>query len=96
MFKLKDKIVCIDDAPPVQGWNHGFQEWPKLNREYTVKRCYQWNNTWGVLLEEIKNKPVFIPLLGGKAEPGFGIYRFRKIQESESTNEVEQELKLAA
>lgn len=93
MLKTGDKVKCVDMTPPKQGWGL-FKELPTEGNEYTVRRCYQWDNTWGVLLNEIKNPSIYIEILQGRAEVGFGIWRFQKINNSPNKVVINSELEL--
>ena len=77
-FKVGDKVVCINDTvdPRIK---EVFGEWVIKDKEYTVRGTRNGlHGHFGVLLEEIKNKSIPIPELGGKAEPGFAEWRFSK------------------
>ena len=91
MFKQGDKVICTNDLPPLQGWNHCFKQWPVKGDKYTVRRCYQaLNGDWGVLLEEIKNPPIFHTVLNGNIEPGFSHNRFRKVEDLSTLIKTEE------
>lgn len=82
MFKQGDIVICTNDLPPLQGWEHAFKQWPIKGDKYTIRRCYQTlTGDWGVLLEELKNPSKPQPALGGNVEPGFSHSRFRKVED---------------
>jgi hypothetical protein len=90
MFKVGEKVVCVD-AKPNQKASQFYSEWLVEGKEYTVRRCE--GSLVGqvrVLLEEVKNDPVFVAELQGKVEPGFAAYRFKSVEAMyEKEEEVE-------
>lgn len=95
-FKPGDKVVCIDDSFPDKMTKEMFDEiyknWIKKDNFYIIRSTRNSLNGWfGVLLEEIRNPSVFMDALGGKAEPGFAEWRFRKVEEKKLEETVEQE-----
>lgn len=83
MFSIGDKVQCIDDmvAPDkVEITKHIYVNWVKKGEEYTIREVYDNDGIVpGVLLEEVHNFPVEIPLTGKIQEPAFATWRFRKI-----------------
>ena len=93
MLKKGDKVVCVDDKVPdnmsVDSFNTIYQEWIKEGETYTIRATRNSFNGWfGVLLNEVTNPSVFMGALGGKTEPGFAEWRFRKIEEKEMEETV--------
>lgn len=81
MLKSGDRVVCIDDKFPKEVL-HLFKEFPVQGREYTIRSTRNSTNGWfGVLLQEIKNPSIEVPVLLGKAEPGFAEWRFKNLDE---------------
>ena len=80
MFKVGQKVVCINDTPhPDRPIRPGVKI-PKKNKIYTIRDIYVTNNSkiLALILEEIKNDPH--PSWG--KELGFTASRFRPIDES--------------
>jgi hypothetical protein len=67
--------------------------WVVQDKEYTI-RGFQENDgiALGILLEEITNPIVFIPILKRFQEPAFAEWRFRKLASSEAMVEVNSEI----
>lgn len=95
MFKIGQKVICINDTPiPGQPIRPGIAI-PKKDKIYTVRDVYQtkMDGYWAILVEEIKNPPS--PVWG--KELGFRAIRFREIDDSYKFAEgvlqrVEQEI----
>lgn len=72
------KVLCINDSRPPSAKH--FQQWVEVGETYTVTReegsLYQGKR---YLLKELKNKPVWVPELMTKCEPGFSASRFIEI-----------------
>jgi hypothetical protein len=82
MFKPGEKIVCVDAKPAVEGVMSHFKYWVEDRQTYTVRSTRNgFTGHMGVLLEELKNPPILIEQLGGKAEPGYAEWRFRRLEE---------------
>ena len=61
---------------------------------YTLRRTTgSLVNEVGVLLNEIKNPPVFIPELGGRVEPSYGRKRFVEVDDSMNILEEKSSIK---
>lgn len=76
MFKVGQEVYCIDTSDP-HNVRQYFQEWVQESTQYTVRRCEgSMQGGTRVLLDELKNDPVFVPEIGGKAEQGFAGKRF--------------------
>jgi len=95
-FYIGDKVICIDSSmrpEAVQELKRTVPNWIVKDQEYTI-RGFQDNDgiALGILLEEITNPPIYIPLLGRVQEPAFADWRFRKLKQSESMVEVVSEI----
>lgn len=90
MFRAGEKIICTDAS----GRPDGFDYWVIKDKEYIVRRCEgTLDEGQRVLLVGLKNKSVYIPELGGKAEIGFSVRRFRRPSEmGEIAEEVVEEM----
>lgn len=94
MFKVGDKVVCVDDITNlhVDHIHLYYSEWLMENKIYTIRAINEepnWPGVFGVLLEEIK----------GHVDPrnyveyGFSIKRFRKLEPpKEELREIEEVL----
>ena len=78
------KIICVDDSiraelmPTVIKY---YKNWVIRNKVYTVREVVTNNGIVdGVLLNEIRNEPIYIELIDKKQEPAFGMFRFRLLQ----------------
>jgi hypothetical protein len=92
MFKVGQKIVCVDASPNEKVANL-YQEWVVKYKEYTVRRAEgSLDGIQRILLEEVRNSPVFFPALGGKAEPGFAATRFKTVESLLEEESVEEEM----
>ena len=94
MFNIGDKVICIDDSIPahmVGEIENDFEMWIKKGKEYTI-RSFNDNDgiVVGVLLEEVLNFPKYFRLLCRSQEPSFKLDRFRKKEENEITEKVEE------
>lgn len=87
------RYICIDDTRNEASVH--FQNWVEKDKEYTVRRIEgSLDGTQRVLLNEVRNKPIFIAELGGHAEPGFSVERFRLLDDNtlQEVVEVEEEM----
>jgi hypothetical protein len=89
-FKPGMKVVCIDGDFSMHPmiFEH-YQSLPKQDQVYTIRKVRPMGAEGGVLLEEIKNDPVFFVHFQGKLEPAFHPRRFVPLDEFES-EEVEE------
>lgn len=95
-FYIGDRVACIDSSirpEAMEELKRTVPNWVVQDKEYTV-RGFQDNNgiALGMLLEEIINPLVYIPLLGRVQEPAFAEWRFRKLAPDESMVEVVYEV----
>ncbi len=87
------KILCIDDGIKpemmVTICNY-YNNWVKKGNTYTVRQILQNDDiVHGVLLEEVRNEPIYIELIGRKQEPAFGMFRFREVEDNKMMESVE-------
>ena len=99
MFKIGERVVCIDDTMKphtIEELNKDMPNWIKKGVKYTV-RGFTDNNgiVEGMWLEEVVNKPLFFKLINRFQEPAFALWRFSRSEPAEIQMEVE-ELKLVA
>lgn len=91
-----DTVVCINDSidPSKADFiRRAYQQWIKKDEKYTVRELLENDGiVTGVLLNEVVNQPIFIPLVNAFQEPAFGEFRFRKLKHAESL--VEQEVEV--
>lgn len=101
MFEIGDKVICIDDSIAPEHFASvmkSFQYWPIKGKEYTIRDIfYNDEIVCGIVLKEMSNIPIFIPLLKRVQEPAFATRRFAKMEVVHSTREVEEikEIKIA-
>lgn len=90
-----DKVICINDSidlDKMEEIKKDFLMWVKKDNEYTIREFLDNDGiVTGVLLEEIRNFPVYFKLLGRAQEPAFATWRFRKIERSTSYNSISEE-----
>lgn len=94
MFNIGDKVKCIDASTPpdkVEFVSDTYLHWVKKGAEYTVRDILGNDDIVpGILLEELHNYPVFIPLLNAEREPMFRLNRFVKTASAEIVLEKEE------
>lgn len=74
------KLLCINDKK--NAVSKYFQNWITEGEVYTVRRQEgSLTEVQRVLLNEIKNPPIFIHELGGMVEPGFARNRFVEVDD---------------
>lgn len=92
-MRAGDKVVCVDDSiraeilPTVAKY---YKNWVSRDKVYTVRQVVDNDGIVdGVLLEELRNEPIYIELIDKKQEPAFGTFRFRLLQEDAMMESVE-------
>ena len=76
-MKVLDKVICVNDSHENEFKGLVFQEWITKGKEYTIREIFDNDGiTTSVLLEEVSNIPVPIPVLNIVREPSFRIERF--------------------
>jgi hypothetical protein len=93
MFDIGDRVVCIDASmqpSTIEELKKDVPNWLRQDEKYTV-RGFNENDgiVLGILLEEIRNMPIYFKLLGRVQEPAFADWRFRKMRPNEVESEVE-------
>jgi hypothetical protein len=87
------KVICVDDTirpEMIVSIAQYYQNWVKNDRVYTIREILQNEGiVEGVLLEEVKNDPIYIDLIDKKQEPAFGLFRFRVIEEDPMMESIE-------
>jgi hypothetical protein len=74
---IGDKVICVNDSHENEFKGLVFQEWITKGKEYTIREIFDNDGiTPSVLLEEVSNIPVPIPVLNIVREPSFRIERF--------------------
>jgi hypothetical protein len=67
-----------------------YHNWVKKGKTYTVREVLQNDDiVHGVLLEEIRNEPIYIELIDKKQEPAFGMFRFRELEDDRMMESAE-------
>lgn len=86
---MKSRLRCIDDS--IKGDQIEFvcmvyPQWVKNGEQYTVRQVLENDGiVTGVLLEEVRNEPIYQQLLGRYQEPAFRMSRFVEITEFENS-----------
>lgn len=97
MFEINEKIICVDDTIKPEllfSIIRDFKIWIKKGIEYTIRDVlYNDNIVTGILLQEVHNPPIMIPLLNRMQEPAFATWRFRKKTYQELEEEKVEEKK---
>lgn len=91
------KVVCTDDSVSNPRVFSDFQQWPVKGKEYTVRQYRPKNiggGKEGILLEELRNKPIFFSWVFGKLEPAFDKKRFTPVTEIKTEIEETEEITL--
>lgn len=80
------KLICIDDSIKLgmeEFVAHSYQQWVKKDKTYTIRQILENEGiVTGVLLNEVRNKPIYQKLLGYEQEPAFRMNRFAEIEEN--------------
>jgi hypothetical protein len=76
--KTGDKVVCIDARETHPEIMKHFTHWLTEGKIYKVRGTREFNGIQSVLLEGLKNPPMYNPELFGYCEPGYASVRFRK------------------
>jgi hypothetical protein len=92
-MKAGTKVMCVDDGIKqemmVTICNY-YHNWVKKGKTYTVREVLQNDDiVHGVLLEEVRNEPIYIELIDKKQEPAFGMFRFRELEDDRMMESVE-------
>lgn len=97
-FNTGSKIICVDDSiraeilPTVAKY---YKNWVSRDKIYTIREVFQNEGiVEGVLLEEVRNKPIYIELIDKKQEPAFGLFRFRELQDDAMMESVEHYIEM--
>jgi hypothetical protein len=92
-MKKGSRVVCVDDSiraeimPSVIKY---YKNWVAKDKTYTIREILQNEGiVEGVLLEEIRNEPIYIDLVDKKQEPAFGMFRFKLLQDDMLLESVE-------
>ena len=90
------KVICIDDIIHNSEFiGIHFQNWVKEGDIYTVRDIFDNDDIapTSITVEELVNKPIKMPLLGGIVrEPAFLLSRFRKLEKHELEAIAEEEV----
>jgi len=81
-MEVGDEVICINAVFSNPRIAQDFQELPVKDGKYIIRELRPANVSGGVtaiLLEEIRNAPIYFQWLFGKAEPAFAASRFRKM-----------------
>jgi hypothetical protein len=91
MFEIGERVICVDQSVKsefILEFLHAYQQWVVKGQEYTVREVYHNDNiVTGVLLEEIRNIPIYFKIINRTQEPAFATWRFRKTASVGQTEE---------
>ena len=89
MLQIGSKVICLNDSHENEFKGLAFQNWVKKGQQYTIREIFDNNDICecSVLLEEVTNPIVYIPVLGIEREPAFRITRFAEVNELVNINE---------
>lgn len=91
-MKIGEKVICINDSFNPKAVQF-FQHLPSKGSEYVIREARPANMDSGVLLEEIRNKPIYMDWVKGNLEPAFDPKRFAALADIKQI-EVEEEIYL--
>jgi hypothetical protein len=92
MFDIGDTVKCVNAVRPSGENPTVVPNWVKDGDEYTIRGFH--NNdeiVVGVLLEEIENPLVAIPLIDRAQEPAFATWRFEKTADAPLEEDEEED-----
>jgi len=90
-FNVGDRVVCIDDSKPKDFKPHHFPNWVVQDEIYHVRAILNNDDIVpGVLLREIKNPMLFIPLINELQEGAFRETRFSLLKSAQMIMETEE------
>lgn len=83
------RLLCIDDKRGLG--SELFENWIEEGEIYTIRRTEgSLTGEQRVLLNEVKNPPIFVTALGMSVEPGFAMKRFIVLEDGNSIQEHKQ------
>lgn len=82
-MEVGSKVICQNDSHENEYKGLVFQQWIKKGQEYTIREIFYNDDICecSVLLEEVTNPIVYIPVLGINRECSFRITRFAEVNE---------------
>ena len=90
-FNVGDRVVCIDDSKPKDFKPHHFPNWVVQDETYHVRDILHNDDIVpGVLLREIINPMLFIPLINDIQEGAFRETRFSLLKSAQMIRETEE------
>jgi hypothetical protein len=90
-MKVGDKVICVDSSLPHPEIAKHFDKWVEQDKTYIIRGKRLWYGEYSLLLEEIKNPPMYNPEIMGNCEPGYSIKRFRLVDPVEElSHELEE------
>jgi hypothetical protein len=88
-----DKVICVNSyiAPhTAQEIRKDVPNWVRKGETYTIREIVDFDFVVGLLLEEIKNPPIYFKAVDKVVEPTFLMSRFRKL-ETKKVNQSKRE-----
>jgi hypothetical protein len=98
-MKVGKKVICVDDSIRLEmiEWQKQYcPNWVKKDEKYTIRE-FDSNDgiVDGVLLEEVKNRVIYLIRWDRFIEPRFATWRFRELEEDvEDAELIEETLEL--
>lgn len=98
LFDIGDEVICIDNS--IKPENLGtvmrkFPIWIQKDKKYIIRDILGNDDiVVGILLEGVKNPPIFIPLLKRMQEPAFAYWRFSKLRTAYQIREEKESQKI--
>lgn len=98
-MKVGTRVICVDDSirPEMIEWQKEYcPNWVKKDEKYTIRE-FDSNDgiVDGVLLEEVKNRVIYLIRWDRFIEPRFATWRFRELEEDvQDADMVEEEVEL--
>lgn len=90
-FNVGDRVVCIDDSKPKDFKPHHFPNWVVQDETYHVRDILHNDDIVpGVLLREVINPMLFIPLINDIQEGAFRETRFSLLKSAQMIRETEE------
>ncbi len=93
-FNVGDRVVCVDDSKPQDFKPHHFPNWVVQDEIYHVRAILNNDDIVpGVLLRELRNPLLFIPLTNSLQEGAFRETRFTLLKSAYMISETEEQEK---
>lgn len=95
-MKVGSKVLCVDDKLPEGFEPDHWDNWISKGTVYTIREFLHNDDiVTGVLLKEVRNRPIYQKLIGRYQEPAFRLSRFVQQEEETMQNSFESELEIS-